>query len=183
MRLLLMVLTAVWVASSPALAQEYSYPYRDPYLATVTGAALNADGLTPGIKRQVVHVSILPDRDKLPKLEGKGELSVALYQQKRAAPLVFILPGTGSTPYFGLATYFAKLFYQDGAHAGNVDAHGTDVLARAAEGGGMGEILDRGIPVEHRGKEDADGPRVRVAVGMPADLTVDGTDVETSAAA
>ena len=111
-----MVLTAVWVASSPALAQEYSYPYRDPYLATVTGAALNADGLTPGIKRQVVHVSILPDRDKLPKLEGKGELSVALYQQKRAAPLVFILPGTGSTPYFGLATYFAKLFYQDGAH-------------------------------------------------------------------
>ena len=72
MRLLLMVLTAVCVASSPALAQEYSYPYRDPYLATVTGAALNADGLTPGIKRQVVHVSILPDRDKLPKLEGKG---------------------------------------------------------------------------------------------------------------
>ena len=116
MRLLLMVLTAVCVASSPALAQEYSYPYRDPYLATVTGAALNADGLTPGIKRQVVHVSILPDRDKLPKLERKGELSVALYQQKRAAPLVFILPGTGSTPYFGLATYFAKLFYQDGAH-------------------------------------------------------------------
>jgi pimeloyl-ACP methyl ester carboxylesterase len=115
-RLLLMVLTAVCVASSPALAQEYSYPYRDPYLATVTGAALNADGLTPGIKRQVVHVSILPNRDKLPKLEGKGELSVALYQQKRAAPLVFIVPGTGSTPYFGLATYFAKLFYQDGAH-------------------------------------------------------------------
>ncbi|HEX6776452.1 MAG TPA: hypothetical protein VF238_11415 [Methylomirabilota bacterium] len=116
MRLLLMVLTAVCVASSPALAQEYSYPYRDPYLATVTGAALNADGLTPGIKRQVVHVSILPDRDKLPKLEGKGKLSVALYQQKRAAPLVFIVPGTGSSPYFGLATYFAKLFYQDGSH-------------------------------------------------------------------
>jgi len=115
-RLLLMVLTAVCGAWSPALAEEYNYPYRDPYLATVTGASLNADGLTPGIKRQVVHVSILPNRDKLPKLEGKGELSVALYQQKRAAPLVFILPGTGSTPYFGLATYFARLFYQDGAH-------------------------------------------------------------------
>src|SRR6185436_12626176 len=68
-------------------------------------------------------------------------------------------------------------------HAGNVDAHGADVLARAAERGGMGEILDRGIPLEHRGEEDADGPRVRVAVGMPADLTVDGADVETGAAA
>src|SRR4030095_9194242 len=102
-----MVRTAVCVASSPALAQEYSYPYRDPYLATVTGAALNADGLTPGLKRPVVHVSIFTEREQLPKREGKGERSVALYQQKRAAPLVFILPGTGSTPYFGLATYFA----------------------------------------------------------------------------
>jgi hypothetical protein len=112
----LIVLTAVCAASGPAHAEDYNYPYHDPYLATVTGASLNADGLTPGIKRQVVHVSILPGRDKLPNLEGRGELSVALYQQKRAAPLVFILPGTGSNPYFGLATYFAKLFYQDGAH-------------------------------------------------------------------
>ncbi len=115
-RWVLMVLTAVCVASSPAQAEDYNYPYHDPYLATVTGASLNADGLTPGIKRRVVHVSVLTGRDKLPKLEGRGELSVALYQQKRAAPLVFILPGTGSNPYFGLATYFAKLFYQDGAH-------------------------------------------------------------------
>src|SRR6266496_4655782 len=115
-RWVLMVLTAVCVASSPAQAEDYNYPYHDPYLATVTGASLNADGLTPGIKRRVVHVSVLTGRDKLPKLEGRGELSVALYQQKRAAPLVFILPGTGSNPYFGLATYFAKLFYQGGAH-------------------------------------------------------------------
>ena len=116
MRVLLTVVTAIWVTWGTAHAQEYNYPYRDPYLATVTGAALNADGLTPGIKRQVVHVSILPGRDKLPNLEGKGELSVALYQQNRPAPLVFILPGTGSNPYFGLPTYFAKLFYQDGSH-------------------------------------------------------------------
>lgn len=116
MRLLVMMLTAIGVAWSPAHAEEYTYPYHDPYLATVTGAALNADGLTPGIKRQVVHVPVLPDRDKLPQLEGRGELSVALYPQKRPAPLVFILPGTGSNPYFGLATYFAKLFYQNGSH-------------------------------------------------------------------
>src|SRR5262249_44452131 len=116
------VIAMACVVAVPAAAQDYNYPYRDPYLATVTGATLNADGLTPGIKRQVVHVPVLPDRDRLPGLAGlpglapRGALSVALYRQKAPAPLVFILPGTGSTPYFGLATYFAKLLYQQGAH-------------------------------------------------------------------
>lgn len=122
MRLPVIVLAIVCVVAVPAVAQDYNYPYHDPYLATVTGATLNADGLTPGIKRQVVHVPVLPDRDNLPGLAGlpglapRGALSIALYRQKASAPLVFILPGTGSTPYFGLATYFAKLLYQQGAH-------------------------------------------------------------------
>jgi hypothetical protein len=121
-RLSVIVLAMACVVAVPAAAEDYNYPYRDPYLATVTGATLNADGLTPGIKRQVVHVPVLPDRDHLPGLAGlpglapRGALSVALYRQKAPAPLVFILPGTGSTPYFGLATYFAKLLYQRGAH-------------------------------------------------------------------
>src|SRR4029450_9538200 len=68
-------------------------------------------------------------------------------------------------------------------HARNVDAHGADILARAAERGGVGEVLDCGIPLEHRGEEDPDGSRIRVAVGVAADLTVDGADIETSAAA
>ena len=122
MRLFVIAVVIACVVADSALAEDYNYPYHDPYLATVTGATLNADGLTPGIKRQVVHVSVLPDRDNLPGLAGlpglapRGALSVALYKQKAAAPLVFILPGTGSTPYFGLATYFAKLLYQQGAH-------------------------------------------------------------------
>src|SRR5215813_7525756 len=121
-RLSVIVIAMACVVAVPAAAQDYNYPYRDPYLATVTGATLNADGLTPGIKRQVVHVPALPDRDNLPGRAGlpglapRGALSVALYRQKAPAPLVFILPGTGSTPYFGLATYFAKLLYQRGAH-------------------------------------------------------------------
>ena len=84
--------------------------------ATVTGAVLNADGRTPGLTRQVVRVRVLPGRNELPGLEGRGTLSVALYRQKLAAPLVFIIPGTGSTPYFGLATYFATLFHKEGFH-------------------------------------------------------------------
>ena len=96
--------------------QPYRYPFRDPYLATVTIAMLNADGLTPGLKRQVVHVPVLPGRNHLPGLEGRGEASVALYRQAHAARLLFIVSGIGSSPYFGLGTYYASLFHAEGFH-------------------------------------------------------------------
>jgi hypothetical protein len=116
LRLPFIALTAVCLSWSSVHAEGYKYPYHDPYLATVLGAVLNADGLTPGLKRQVVHVSGLPGRNELPTLEGRGDLGVALYRQSQPAPLLFILPGTGSSPYFGLATYFAKLFHEEGSH-------------------------------------------------------------------
>jgi len=64
----------------------------------------------------VVHVPVLPDRNQLPSLEGRGDLSLALYRRNHPAPLLFILSGIGSNPYFGLATYFARLFHQEGFH-------------------------------------------------------------------
>ena len=115
-RLSLVVLTLLALSSGASSAQEYKFPYRDPYLATITTAVLNADGHTPGAKRQVVRVPVLPGRNGLPTLEGRGDLSVALYSQKRPAPLIFIVSGIGSNPYFGAATYFAGLFHQRGFH-------------------------------------------------------------------
>src|SRR5215831_9506017 len=96
--------------------QTYPYPFRDPYLATITAAALDPDGLTPGLKRQVVHVPVLPERNHLPTLEGRGEVSVTLYRQHRPAPLLFVLSGIGSNPYFGLGPYFANVFHREGFH-------------------------------------------------------------------
>jgi hypothetical protein len=64
----------------------------------------------------MVHVRGLPGRNQLPSLEGRGDLSVALYCQNRPAPVLFILAGLGSSPYFGIAPYLATLFYQQGFH-------------------------------------------------------------------
>ena len=50
-RLSLLVLTSLALSSGASSAQEYRFPYRDPYLATITTAVLNADGHTPGAKR------------------------------------------------------------------------------------------------------------------------------------
>ncbi len=115
-RFSLMVVTTMGLSWGTVSAEDYKYPYRDPYLATITTAILNADGHTAGLKRQVVHVPVLPDRNRLPTLEGRGDLSVALYRQSRPAPLLFIVSGIGSNPYFGAATYFAGLFHQKGFH-------------------------------------------------------------------
>ena len=112
----LIVLTALCFSWSSAEADDYRYPYHDPYLATVTTAILDGDGLAHRPKREVVHVPGLPGRNDVPLLEGRDELSVALYRQHHAAPLLFILSGIGSNPYFGLATYFAGLFYREGSH-------------------------------------------------------------------
>lgn len=97
-----------------AWAEEYRYPYRDPYLATATSVILDGDGQISRPKRLVVHVPGLLGRNELPPLEGRGNLSIAFYRQSHPAPLLFILGGIGSNPYFGLATYFASLFYQRG---------------------------------------------------------------------
>jgi predicted alpha/beta-fold hydrolase len=52
----------------------------------------------------------------LPSLEGRGDVSLALYRQNHPAPLLFILAGLGANPYFGVAPYLASLFYQEGSH-------------------------------------------------------------------
>jgi len=110
------VLTTVCLAWSSVGAEDYKYPYHDPYLATATSAILDADDRNPRIRRQLVHVPGLAGRNQLPSLEGRGDVRLTLYRHHRPAPLLFILSGVGSNPYFGLATFFARLFYQEGFH-------------------------------------------------------------------
>jgi len=43
-------------------------------------------------------------------------VSLTLYRQHRPAPLLFVLAGIGSNPYFGLGTYVAWLFHRQGFH-------------------------------------------------------------------
>jgi Acyl-CoA dehydrogenase, C-terminal domain len=83
-------------------AADYNYPYRDPYLATATSAILGNDEATARVESNVLRVPGLPDRNKLPSLERRGDLSLAFYRQNQAAPLLFILAGVGSNPYFGV---------------------------------------------------------------------------------
>ena len=78
MRFYFILLITVFFSWRSVEAEDYKYPYRDPYLATATSAILNDDGLTPRLKSQVVRVPGLPGRNRLPSLEGRGEVKRAL---------------------------------------------------------------------------------------------------------
>lgn len=97
-------------------AAEYNYPYHDPFLATVTTALLSDDGTKAQDKATIIHVPGLPGRNELPTLEGRGNVSINLYRQSHPAPLLFIVAGVGSTPFFGVAPYLASLFYRENFH-------------------------------------------------------------------
>jgi hypothetical protein len=112
----LTIVTALALLTRSSEAADYGYPYRDPYLATATTAILSDDGATARVESTIVHVPGLPGRNNLPTLEGRGDVSLALYRQNHPAPLLFILAGLGSNPYFGVAPYLASLFYREGFH-------------------------------------------------------------------
>jgi hypothetical protein len=97
-------------------AAEYKYPYHDPYLATSTSAILESGEVSTGAESSILRVPGLAGRNSLPTLEGRGHVSLAFYRQTQAAPLVFIVAGVGSNPYFGVGPYLASLFYRAGYH-------------------------------------------------------------------
>ena len=104
------------LAARSVQAAEYNYPYHDPFLATATTAILSDDGTKAQDKSTIVHVTGLPGRNKLPTLEGRGDVSINFYQHDNPAPLLFILPGVGANPFFGAAPYLASVFYRENFH-------------------------------------------------------------------
>jgi hypothetical protein len=77
---------------------------------------LGNDEATARIESNILHVPGLPARNRLPSLEGRGDVSLAFYRQKQPAPLIFIVAGVGSNSYFGVGAYLASLFYRAGFH-------------------------------------------------------------------
>jgi hypothetical protein len=112
----LAVIASLYLALNLVRAAEYNYPYRDPFLATATTALLSDDRTKARDKSTIVHVLGLPGRNKLPTIEGRGDVSINFYKHDRPAPLLFILPGVGANPFFGAAPYLASFFYRENFH-------------------------------------------------------------------
>ena len=104
-----------------ALAQRideatYQYPYKDPYLATMTVGIMKGDEDFSADDIRDIEIGILAYRNNIHLLEGKGKLHFRFYQQNGPAPVIFILPGLGGSAYTGSTRYIAELFVEKGFH-------------------------------------------------------------------
>lgn len=105
------------MAATACLAASYDYPFVNAYEATVIGTpSIYRPELTtyPPIKEHTL--TVLPDR-KVPDVfwYSRG-FRFSLVSQSEAAPLVFVIAGTGSSHESAAMRMFQRAFYDAGFH-------------------------------------------------------------------
>ena len=99
-------------AASPA----YEFPFEDPLLATVLGTPkdLRAD-IDFDIPRKDREIVVFPDR-KIASYVPRPTYRYAITTQKQAAPLIFVIAGTGSSHRGAKMKMLEAVFYGAGFH-------------------------------------------------------------------
>ncbi|CAI8732807.1 alpha/beta hydrolase [Methylocaldum szegediense] len=101
---------AKWVDES-----TYGYPYKNAYTATATVAILkDCEQRYVWEESQDLELELIPGRNEVPLLEGKGKLRVRYSPYPGPSPLVFVLPGFGGSAYSGAVRYLAQLLTDHG---------------------------------------------------------------------
>ena len=108
----LLLATSSWGAT-----EEYGYPIKDRFVATVVGTP---DGyladLPDKIPFRTRRALIFPDRQVPDAFFYDREMLYSVALQRKAAPLIFLIAGTGSSHNGGANKGMAKAFYQAGFH-------------------------------------------------------------------
>lgn len=110
------IFTTTGFAREPA--GDYPYPYKDPYLATLTSALLKGDRDDPKIVAAVTtnYLTLSQERAAVDEFDGQRQLVFKLYRQKGPAPLVYVLGGIGANVFSGTSRYTADALFRDGFH-------------------------------------------------------------------
>jgi hypothetical protein len=115
-RILLIVLSFFFAAGAWATVEGYGYPFADPLVATVLGTPKDMqvmlDRKTPRKEKKIV---IFPER-VLPDAVAVRSFQYAITAQKKAAPLVFVIAGTGSSHQAAKVKQLDAALYGAGFH-------------------------------------------------------------------
>ena len=106
----------------PPSSESYDYPFDDTYLATVLGTPEKYRAELPEkipLKKRKIKIF---DRDTPDALWYDEELRYSYALQKRAAPLVFLIAGTGASYDGGKNTSMGKAFYKAGFHVVSISS-------------------------------------------------------------
>jgi len=118
-------------------ANAYEYPFSNPYVATVVNTpAEYAEPLPGKIPVKVGILKIFPQREIPGVLWNFADLRYSYLLQKKPAPLIFLVAGTGASFHSGKMVLMQKAFYQAGFHvvALSSPTHPNFIVAASSSG-------------------------------------------------
>jgi hypothetical protein len=129
-----LVAAALLAVTAYASADDYDYPYKNPYLATVMG--------TPDSVKADVPATIPLKKKFLPRIEGRNipdalwygaRLDYVYAKQKGPAPLVFVIAGTGASCDSEKNQFLMRALYAAGFHVVGITSptYPTFVIAQS----------------------------------------------------
>jgi len=119
-RLIRWVAVAVLVGlpvSWASAADDYGYPLRDRFLATVVGTPAQFQAELPEkIPFRSRTITIFENREVPDALFYDAEMRYSAALQRGRAPVMFLIAGTGAAHNGGKNLFMAKAFYEQGFH-------------------------------------------------------------------
>jgi predicted alpha/beta-fold hydrolase len=113
----LVLICAVIVGFSGTPAAAYDYKVDDPYVATIVGTPDVLEWKVPEkIDYELLGLKVFPDRPTPDVFWYQREFLYTLSYQKQAAPLIFVMAGTGSSFYSSSMIFLQKAFWGAGFH-------------------------------------------------------------------
>ncbi|MFQ5643977.1 MAG: alpha/beta hydrolase [Thiogranum sp.] len=113
----LLLIAFCLVQTAWATEEPYGYPFDDPFVATVVGTPENDRAkFTVHVPTRRDSLTVFKDRKVPDFLFYEARLRYSYALQKQAAPLVFLIAGTGGAYNGGHISAQAKAFYSAGFH-------------------------------------------------------------------
>lgn len=122
----------------------YAYPVTNPFMATVAGTPEKLRAPVPSdvdVQQTDLKVRVLPERNLPPALSEYRDLHYRVAWHDEAAPLIFLVAGTGSGYDSTRMDFLKRLFWQAGMHVIVLSSPSNhDFIAAASRSGlpGMG---------------------------------------------
>jgi pimeloyl-ACP methyl ester carboxylesterase len=128
---------ALLLAFCQGQAGAYDYPFTNPYVATVINTPTEyAEPLPADIPVKTDTIRMFPDREVPGILWNLDELGYSYIRQKGAAPVVFLIAGTGSSFRSPKMQVMQKAFYQAGYNVISISSptHPNFIVAASTSG-------------------------------------------------
>lgn len=122
---------------SSSTAASYDYPVQDALLATVIGTRAADEGPVPKkVPTKVRSIVRFPERDIPDVFWNQDEFRYTVSAQKKGAPLIFIVAGTGASHRSSKMLYLRRLFFSEGFHviALSSPTHPNFILTASSSG-------------------------------------------------